>query len=543
MSEAVATHQPCDYCGSSDGATIYTDHIFCFVCEHHVQRGGQKRVGKKLGIIPVDEMEIKDIRARGITKATCQKYGYYVTKDDFGNSVQVANYNDESGVLFQKTRDKDKNFYIRGAKSYRFFGQHLFAKGRKLIVTEGEIDCLTVSQVQQNKYPVVSIPFGTKSALETFKGNLEWLEGFDEVIAMFDMDAPGRQAVAKIGGLLSPHKLKIAQIPLKDPNECLLAGQADSILNAIWNSKEYHPDGIKNAADIKTTLFNSPNAASFAYPWCANLNKMVQGIRVEEMTLLTAGSGIGKSTMARELAYKLKMQDALKIGMVMLEENPKKTLRDILSIHLQKPLHLCWDSMDKDLLSQEYDKVFGDGNFVLYDHFGSLESDNLIAKIRYMIVGEGCRFVVLDHITIAISGLDDTGGDERKCIDRLMTKLRSLSAETGAGIVIISHLRKTSGDAKAHEEGGMISLDDLRGSGALKQLPDTIIALERNQQSDKEEVKNTLKLRVLKCRFTGNTGIAGRLRFNKQKNIIEELEELEAAEQTVEGGKAEDYGF
>ena len=138
-----------------------------------------------------------------------------------------------------------------GKKSYRFFGQELFPTGKKLIITEGEIDCLTVSQVQGNKYPVVSIPFGTKSAVETFKQQYEWLNGFEEIIIMFDMDEAGRKAVDKVGGILPPHKMKIASLPLKDPNECLLAGKADAIVQAIWNAKEYRPDGIVNAKDYK----------------------------------------------------------------------------------------------------------------------------------------------------------------------------------------------------------------------------------------------------------------------------------------------------
>ncbi len=60
-------------------------------------------------------------------------------------------------------------------------------------MTEGEIDCLTVSQVQGNKYPVVSIPTGAASAAKVFRANFNWLESFEEVIVMFDMDDAGRK--------------------------------------------------------------------------------------------------------------------------------------------------------------------------------------------------------------------------------------------------------------------------------------------------------------------------------------------------------------
>lgn len=537
QSEQVQAHVPCEYCGSSDGATIYTDHKYCFVCGRVTPFGDNHKKGEcvnmsSLSVIPVSDMEIRALKARGITSDTCRKYGYYVTSDR-GKTIQVANYQLEQGhVLFQKTRDKDKQFTIRGHQTKVFFGQHLFSGGRKLVITEGEIDCLTVSQVQGNKYPVVSVPFGCKSAKDTIKANLKWLENFEEVILMFDMDDAGREAVRDCAGILSPHKLKIATLPLKDPNECLLAGKPDAIVSAVWNAAEYRPDGILNAKDLKEEFFaQETELVSYDYPWCPALTKMTQGIRKGEMILLTAGTGIGKSTAAREIAFKLKMQDNLKIGLVMLEENKNKTLRDLMSIGLQKPLHLCWNSINKADLEPVYDAIFGDGKICLYDHFGSIESDNLLEKIRYLITSESCDIVIFDHVSIAISGLDESSMSERKAIDVLMTKLRALIEETGAGMVVVSHLRKGDTKTTPFEQGGTISLDDLRGSGTLKQIPDTIIALERNQQDEDADARNTIKLRVLKCRFTGDTGIAGYVRFNKKKNILEDVDPLEVKQE------------
>lgn len=234
--------------------------------------------------------------------------------------------------------------------------------------------------------------------------------------------------------------------------------------------------------------------------------------------MLTAGTGIGKSTAAREIAYKLKVKDDLKIGLVFLEENPKKTLRELLSIHVEKPLSIMWGSVDKEKLKTAYEELFSDKRFVLYDHFGSIESGNLLSRIRYLAVAEQCDFIIFDHISIAVSGMDE-GGDERKTIDKLMTQLRSLVEETGVGMIVISHLKKTSGE-KAFEEGGIISLDDLRGSGTLKQLPDEVIALERNQQAEDEAERNLIKIRVLKNRFAGSTGLAGYLHWDKDRHRL-----------------------
>ena len=534
MSEIMETHLPCSACGSSDAVTLYDDgHTFCFSCEDY-QRGNSsplqaaKKKKKPVDCIAECDMETKPLTKRGIKAETCKKYGYFMGHDEYGNAVQIANYyNNDGELIFQKSRDADKNMFIRGKEKPIFFGQHLFkGGGKKLIITEGEIDCLTMSQVNGNKYPVVSVPSGCKSAVKTFKANLKWLESFEEVIVMFDMDEPGREAAKSVGGILSPHKLKIASLELKDPNEMLQAGKVAELINSVFRAEEYRPDGIVNANELKDKLFEDNGLLdSYDYPWNPSLNKMTLGMRRDELVLWTAGSGIGKSTACREIAYKLTQKDKLKVGMVMLEEKTTKTVRDILSIHMGMPLHKLWKDEDvRKSAAAVYDDLFESGQFVLYDHFGALDSDNLINQIRYMIVGEGCDFVILDHITIAVSGMDTDKGDV-KATDILMTRLRSLVDETNAGIIMVSHLRKVGQGNNSFEEGGLISMDDLRGSGALKQLSDTIIALERNQQAEDEEDKNVVRMRVLKCRFTGETGLTkDPLEWSKENNRLQEIE-------------------
>jgi twinkle protein len=134
-----------------------------------------------------------------------------------------------------------------------------------------------------------------------------------------------------------------------------------------------------------------------------------------------------------------------------------------------------------------------------------------------MAVAEGIDFLVLDHISIIVSGLDDhSDGGERKLIDKLMTKLRSLVEETKIGVLAIVHLKRPSGSRKSFNEGGTVSLTDLRGSGSLEQLSDVVIAMERDQQVEEEERKNESRLRVLKNRGVGLTGPADTLIYNEE---------------------------
>lgn len=212
------THQPCPACGSHDALTIYEDgHSYCFSCNTYFRSDKEeKKLSsglKKQGLIDLQDMVVSPLPKRKLTKQTCAKYGYFTSKVH-GQPVQVAcYYDDDNKLLGQKIRYADKTFEARGSFSERFFGQHLFqGGGKKLVVTEGEIDCLTVSQVQGNKYPVVSIPTGAASAAKVFRANFNWLESFEEVIVMFDMDEPGRKAVKAVSDILSPNKLKIAWV-------------------------------------------------------------------------------------------------------------------------------------------------------------------------------------------------------------------------------------------------------------------------------------------------------------------------------------------
>jgi twinkle protein len=96
-------------------------------------------------------------------------------------------------------------------------------------------------------------------------------------------------------------------------------------------------------------------------------------------------------------------------------------------------------------------------------------------------------------------------------IDTTMTRLRSLVERTGIAMFLVSHLRRTSSDVN-HEEGARVTLGQLRGSASIAQLSDACIALERDQQSGSAD--NATTVRVLKNRYSGETGIACQLNYD-----------------------------
>ena len=520
-------HIPCENCGSSDANSLFTDgHSFCFACDAYVPgdggEGNARRAPKVAdGCLEYGKAQGRfvDLPKRGILVDICKKYGYWVGKHH-GQTYQIANYYDATGTLVgQKLRDADKNFSARGNLSKEhLFGSQLWNGGKKIVITEGEIDCLTVAQIQGGKYPVVSLPAGAKAAKKSLAANYEYLDQFEEIILMFDMDEPGRLACQEAAEVLPAGKVKISVLPLKDANECLLAGQGKAVMDAIWNASPFVPDGVVSAKSLKARLKDKKEVPSIPLDGPAELRRMTKDARGGEVLLVTSGSGSGKSTFVRQNTYNWFHNHGIPVGVAMLEESVEETVQDIVGLHLKTRFRQNPEETTEEVFDAAFDAIFETDKLFLYDSFAESVEDRLIAKLHFMVKAQGCKVIVLDHISIVVSAMDDNN-DERKTIDRLMTKLKSFAKANDILMVVICHLKNPE-KGTPHEEGRVIKVTDLRGSGSLRQLSDTIIAAERNQQGANP---NIVLFRILKCRFTGETGVAGYMTYNRLTGWLEAM--------------------
>jgi twinkle protein len=454
-----------------------------------------------------------DLTDRGLTRETLEKWHYQINVED---KCHIANYHDANGELVaQKIRRAGKKFQcINGSKDMPLYGMWRAGGNLSVVITEGEIDAMSVSQAFKHKYAVVSLPNGSKDAAYNCQRYYEWLDGFKKIVLMFDQDEPGRLAAEEAAAVLPVGKVEIAVLGRKDANEVLVKDGMAALADAFWKAKPWRPDGIVNGADISVDDLMEEMAPGYEVIGCPDLQEKLMGWRKGELTLLTAGSGIGKSTWARQIAYNMHQSQGLKIGNVFLEEQFKKTAKAYVALHHSIPLSRL--RARSDLLTREqYEETAREviqQRMCFYNHFGSLEQANLIAKLRYMATVEKCDFIFLDHISIVTSGMESSSEGERKDIDILMTKLASLVQETGVGIIAIVHLKRAKD--KSFNEGSAISLSDLRGSAALEQLSFNVLALERDQQAE-DDAKDQSVIRVLKCRETGDTGVADTLIYNR----------------------------
>jgi twinkle protein len=303
-----------------------------------------------------------------------------------------------------------------------------------------------------------------------------------------------------------------------------MANDAEAIRRCIWDAKPYRPDGIIDGKSLLELVTTPSPPSDHDYPF-QGLQSKLHGIRYGELVTITAGSGIGKSSFCRELATSL-LQRGERVGYLALEESNRRTALGLMSAAIGKSLHI--GEHERSDLTKAYQSTLANWNLFLFDGFGSFDPDLIYNRIEYLATGLDTRVIFLDHLSILLSGLD---GDERRMIDTTMTKLRSLVERTGIAMFLVSHLRRTSGDTN-HEEGARVTLGQLRGSAAIAQLSDAVVALERNQQS--QSGAGTTTVRVLKNRYSGEVGVACHLDYNLATCKFNETEAIDEFDPTTD---------
>jgi len=531
----------------------------CFVCDYHESANGRKRERKeeskveKVGIEVYHSLPIGAVH--GVSIETCQKYGIKVSvNEETGKveSVYYPYYSEDGKLVAAKVRKvATKDFHWIGSPSKAtLFGQQTIGQGGQMvIIVEGEKDALALSEMYRlagKNYRVISIKDGASLPRAgeklpkpdiTVATNLDLLSKFNHVIVAMDKDKAGEATANMIAEMVAPvTSVKILDYPdgYKDAHECF-EGVFDSsgeqlkpaipraALTWLQNARDFVPEAIYNGSDIALEDLMTPLAPGAPIPF-QGLQEKMHGLRKGELTTICAASGAGKSTLTRELAYSL-VKSGHRVANIFLEETMEKTAQSFIALDNNIPLarlRAMPNSIAPDDYKRSYEELVANGRNFFFKHFGSLDSDLLLNKMRYFAQAQQCDFIFLDHLSMVVSASDE-GNDERKLLDKICTKLAAFCTETGVGVIMVVHLRKTGNNQQSASQGGMITLDDLRGSGGIAQLSFNVVAALRDTTAVDDGKANIVQLWVLKNREWGSTGMAGRLVYDKQTGRLKEL--------------------
>ena len=507
--------------------------------------------------------QFRGSRERQIRKETCERFGVRAAVSESDGKTVTAfyfpSYNSKGEITgFMKqdiTKRKEEDFHWTAigkvSINNKLFGQNIAEnikrKPTNFTITEGQWDCLSVYQAQMDslkgtKYEgsepfVVSIPLGTKNATEALLHNKDFVHSFESMTIFFDDDFATPQEVKK--GLLRGKEAResvasafIGSVDLyciqpqhgyKDASDYLQdSKRVFSDINAAtsalaklvqFDRKPLVTEKILHVSDIAFEDVIKPLELGVQVDCFPKLNEMIGGFRKRELTIITASSGAGKTTAVSRISDDIRDQ-GFKNGTIYLEETATKTLQRSIAAEL-KVSYRDYKRNPLAAASQEdikrvYDDLVKKDNVIFLDHFGSMPISELMAKVKHMYFIEKCDYIVLDHLSMVISGSDVK--DERKEIDIVMTELAAFCAANDIGIILVVHLNRQGSSVQAPKgkEGepfwSSISLSHLRGSGGLEQLSWNVLSLEREYLPNKK--RGRVRWGVLKNREFGDLGIA-----------------------------------
>lgn len=533
----VVSKGPCPSCDTEFGNVTYRDgHTHCFACGSTVMppkggyRGGgagdvdtsSADRGEHLAadlISRRDALPAKALTSRGLTTETLAKYGYFLAGYS-GKTVQVAPYYDQQSgeIVAQKARFPDKSFVAipKGSKlnDLRLFGHHVYGDrfDRRVVVTEGEIDAMTVAQCVDFKCAVVSVNSGAAGAAKSIKANYLWLDRFEDIVLWFDDDEPGRDAASECAQLFKVGKVRIAKVPgFKDASDVMQAGKPGDVASAIHMATKYRPPGIVNAADSVEDVLapkeGDKSAWSYDWPWTEvqdYLGPMLPG----QVVYHVAGTGIGKTTGMAEVEYSL-IKQGCKIAHMGFEDTRRDVKLRLMSIHVSERLDV--DPRPDDEMAAIHTDFFGSRLVEMFDpETAEWTVDAILGYVRYCAKALDCRVIIIDPLTFIAAGLS-LGDDERRALDKASRDLSAMAKELGVNLQIAHHLKRP--DGTAHEEGAATSLNEVRGSGGIANFATTVIGHERNQQAEGDQSLLT-QLRALKNRKLSRTGPMVTLKYD-----------------------------
>jgi twinkle protein len=525
---------------SKDNLAVYADgSTYCFACAHcdRSEDNHDSFVADN-----IKKFSIKKITSRRLEEKTCRKFGYGVAYFDgsiggrtvSNEPIHLAKYHTVEGEeVAAKIRTKNKEFKCIGdMKKAGLFGQHLYEPNDRVFVTvcEGEIDAMSVAQVMGLNFPVVSVPTGAgPQTKKTIKQNMEWLTKFKHVVLCFDQDEVGRKSAKECAELFPLQKVKIATLPKKDANEMLVEGEGSDLKSCIWNAQTHRPDNVLSIDEIMSTGFKRPERG-LDWPW-PTLTKWTYGIQPGQLYTLGGGSGCGKTTLLKDVLFKLAFDHKKRIGIISLEQTPQTVLLKLAGSLLGKRLHVPdetveWNEQEiRDALSKLQEHVF------VYDHMGGQDAETVLNKITYMVRGLDCDYIILDHITALTAHVKD---NKVNAIDELMAELSSIVHGLDCTIFAVSHLAKP-GFGQSYEEGAKVSASAFRGSQSIQYWSTFMMGIERNKTHEDEDERHIVTLRILKDRFSGEAdGRSFSLRYDKESDTLVEIDDVDSSFTLVE---------
>lgn len=476
---------------------------------------------------------------RGLTKATCDKYGVRHTFDSEGKVIMqyypVTKNNDMVGIRW---RDDEKRFYKIGevGMTCDLFGMSSFysAKSNSVVIAAGEIDTLSMYQILSDYYknrgyevPVVCTTTG-EGSFKQIQKHYNWFNDFDKIIVVPDQDEAGEAALHKLAKVLPHNKLYVMRLPkgINDVNEALVAGHGAKLLDLYFKASRYSPSGILGSDTLFHNLYTFENECVLTLPDFLHKIQseyLAGGIIFPSLVNLTAPSGIGKSTILNEIIYHWIFNEPYTLGILALESTDREFSKLLSSRHLNRKLASMDQSSSEEFLNSQKD--FNRELFINEDgsprFYFMEELDGDVSRIQEliltMILQCNCKVIVIDPLQDLFAGLSNEDQEI------FLGWLKMIIKRYDLIIVCVNHIRKQ--DSKT-DQTKMYNESEIMGSSTIIKSSFLTILLNRNKYLDKDDYKsNVISVVISKNRGTGLTGPCPSLYYDRNTHRLHDLDD------------------
>jgi len=529
---------PCDKCGSSDAYHHYGDGLggFCFSCGFNILSDARK---EELGIGKWEYNDEEVMTKEKITKEEIEKIKEYtgtsgqnfrgIPDETYKAYACRFKYSEETGEVIETLYPYTEGFEATGfkvrmvPKDFRSIGKigkdsDLFGAwkwksgGRTLVICCGELDALSAFTILEeyrkgkgnNFEPtaVVSSGIGEAGSYKQFQLQYDYLDQFQKIIYVPDNDAAGKAAVEKIALSMPKGKFFIANLPMKDVNEMLVAGKSKHFISAFFDAKPYTPTGVVGSSSMFDAIVDAANVEKMEFPpFMPEVNEMLAGgVALGTIGVISAFTGIAKSTIINESIYYWIFNSPHKIGIVSMEQSAAQLGELILSRHMQVKIGRMLPEQKREFLTkpstiEAQAKLFrnddGTDRFFLIDD-RDMELSSIQAAVEKSVISCGCRVVVID----TVSDINDALTTEEQA--QFMKWCKSLVAMYNCTLILIAHQRKPPAGTKDGSKGGMPTESGVQGSSTITKSATWVLMCARDKMNEDPEIRNTTFLELTK---------------------------------------------
>lgn len=378
-----------------------------------------------------------------------------------------------------RTFEGEKHFKrISGQPTVLFNADNLDYSKKSIFVVEGETDCMAGWQMGIKN--IVSVTGGA----QTFKP--EWLPiftKFKNIIIILNSDEAGQKGAEKLAEKLGYQKCKNVILSTKDVNDYLRDGKNEKIPFTEFiktNASQFSVKHVSKVADYIDKIddwFDTDGALSgLQLTEFPVLNKLLGGFKAEDLIVMLADSGVGKTTWTLNAMLQLLKEDGRCLAFC-LEGKINYYILRMMCVHTGKTIeHLRDDEREWEILKDEFSE------YELYFYSGpqvAMDPQKLTELLPVAVKLYDIDFVMIDNLQKFVRGVSDVFQRTGEAV----SLLKDLAVDLKVPIFLISHITK-----RKATDRDPITMHDAKASSTIYQDADIVLIINVKKDGSYEMV-------------------------------------------------------